>query len=75
MIVQMFIGMFHINDNSNFDMNFSINDHSNVHMVLAAICPRRAWSWGKIQNFIHALSEIGNAKKTYSALSYYQNLI
>ena len=24
--------------------------------------PRRAWSWGKIQNFIDALSEIGNAK-------------
>merc|ERR1712121_609028 len=24
-------------------------------------CPRRAWSWGKIQNFIHVLSEIGNA--------------
>merc|ERR1712243_197642 len=26
-------------------------------------CPRSAWSWGKIQNFMHALSEMGNAKK------------
>ena len=49
---------------SRLELKSKLGAQAEIHLGHRNLrCPRSAWSWGKIQNFIHELSEIGNAKK------------